>query len=212
MAVEWDSLCAATVAATVSAWEAEMGRAAPLAASLRAAGQWRTGPTTWLGVLGRQRHEMTHSRLLGWLCDPLGQHGLGDRFLRRLLAEVGYAAPDEAAEATVALEVVGPSARTRADIVIILPAGTVVIENKIDAQESPFQCLLLAEDHPPPAHLVLLSPNKERPRSAGPSEHRWTTIRWRQIARVAEELAQDASGPATHIVVEYATTLRRHFP
>jgi len=87
-----------------------------------------------------------------------------------------------------------------------------VIENKVDAQESPDQCFLSAEDHPPPAHLVLLSPNKERPRSAGRSEPRWTTIRWRQIAGLAEELAQDASGPATHIVVEYATTLRRQFP
>ena len=212
MVNSWDSLRRATLGATVASWDADMARAAPAAAELRSAGRWRIGPTSWLGVLGRERHEMTHSRLLGWLCDPLGQHGLGDRFLHRLLEELDYPHPEEAAEATVALEVVGPSTRTRADVVIQMRTASVVIENKVDAVESEDQCLLLARDHPPPAHLVLLSPYQDRPRQAGASEPRWKAIRWHSVAALADATVADANGPAAHIAVEYAATLRRQFP
>ena len=54
-------------------------------------GAWRSGPADFLAVLNRSGHETYHSLLIAWLCRPEGHHGLGDRFLRRLLAGCGPA-------------------------------------------------------------------------------------------------------------------------
>src|SRR5688572_4715448 len=52
------------------------------------AGLWVSGPGDLLGVLGRQRDELTHSRMIAWLLTPTGRHGLGRSFLRNLLDHV----------------------------------------------------------------------------------------------------------------------------
>ena len=210
MEVRWDQEVVAAEERKMARWLNDIGAISQEYVALRGHGQWLVGPTDWLGVLLRERHEMTHSRLLGWLCDPSGQHGLGTDFLGRFLALVK--SPHGAdPSATVALEVTGPSALSRADIVITLPEHSVVVENKIGAQESTDQCLLLADDHPEPAHLVLLTPGQQRPTTAGASEHRWIAVRWADVALLVETVVASASGPSSYIVQEYATTLRRLF-
>src|SRR5262249_28404613 len=56
---------------------------------LRDAGRWRRGRRDFLGVLGRHRDELTHSRMIEWLLDPCGHHGLGTHVLAGVLAAVG---------------------------------------------------------------------------------------------------------------------------
>jgi hypothetical protein len=40
-------------------------------------GLWTSGPGDMLSVLGRQRDELIHSRLIAWLLVPTNRHGLG---------------------------------------------------------------------------------------------------------------------------------------
>ena len=182
MVVHWDENVVEAEERKMAQWVNDLDAISQEYVAHRRRGQWLVGPTDWLGVLLRDRHEMTHSRLVGWLCDPTGQHGLGTVFLELFLALVK--SPHGAApSATVELEVTGPSGRTRADIVIKLPEQSVVVENKIGAQESSDQCLLLADDHPEPVHLVLLTPSQQQSATAGASQHRWIAVRWRDVAR-----------------------------
>jgi hypothetical protein len=194
----------------IATWGQSVGKMLAEEDRDRAAGQWLIGPADWLAVLGRTRHEMTHSRLLGWLCNPVGQHGLGIVFLHAFLEIAQCPSPAHPA-AVVDLEVTGLSLKTRADIVITLPDRTVVVENKVDAQESPLQCDLLAGDHPSPAHLVLLQVKKGRPDSAPVSGERWQTATWKQVSMALSRCLPLAAGPAAYIVNEYETTLRRLF-
>src|SRR5687768_2989865 len=56
---------------------------------LRSSGSWVTGPTSLLGVIGVRRLEEQHSRVLAWLLDPSGRHGLGIRVLETLFQRCG---------------------------------------------------------------------------------------------------------------------------
>jgi hypothetical protein len=51
--------------------------------------------TTLFDVLGISLKESTHSRMLGWLLDPLESHGLGTTILRRFLYEASKLARDK---------------------------------------------------------------------------------------------------------------------
>ena len=46
-------------------------------AALVEAGLWASGPSDLLTVMGRQRDELLHSRVIGWLLVPTNRHGLG---------------------------------------------------------------------------------------------------------------------------------------
>jgi hypothetical protein len=112
------------------------------------AGLWVSGPGDMLSVLGRQRDELMHSRLLAWLLVPTNRHGLGRRLLTGFVdhlwpgeellrsgsidvdTEVTSSGPDDA----------GYVREARADIVLRGEAVTIVIENKLDAGEQPDQC------------------------------------------------------------------------
>jgi hypothetical protein len=210
MTIQWDHSVLESESARVSQWSTDLEAFEAEERALRVAGEWLTGGSDWLSVLARERHEMTHSRLLGWLCDPSGQHGLGTTFLRAFLDLVESPYPADPST-MVSLELEGSSGLTRADVVIDTPRGRVVIENKIDAAEGPQQCLRLAQDHPEPAHLVLLSPGLGAPFSAGTSHPRWKVVKWRQVGRALVECVPSATGPGRHIAIEYAATLRRMF-
>jgi PD-(D/E)XK nuclease superfamily len=210
MAIRWDRFVLEAQLAAVAQWRSDFRALLEQERLLRAAGEWMGGLSDWLGILGRERHELTHSRPLGWLCDPSGQHGFGTAFLEsflRLIESPFSADPS----AVISLEITGPSGFTRADVVIDLQDGRVVIENKIDHSESPQQCLRLSEDHPPPCHLVLLSPHLVAPLTAGSSLSRWKAVQWRLVSRALTECLGSATGPGRHVAVEYAGTLRRLF-
>jgi hypothetical protein len=173
-----------------------------------AAGTWRTGPSDTLGVLGRDRDELVHSRMLAWLLDPLGHHGLGGEAIRAFAEAAGITVSEDTRRAIVQTELTRPF--SRADIVIESPQFGIVIENKLDAVEGCCQCLRLADDYPG-HHLVFLTPSGRRPISAGDSVERWTVISWKTVTRVVGQLLLQASGAGVHVVEEYHNALRRIF-
>lgn len=152
-----------------------------------------------LSVLGRQRDELMHSRLLAWLMIPTNRHGLGRRFLAAFLdrlwpgeellrsgpvrvdTEVLNSGPDDA----------GSTREARADIVLRGQNATVVIENKLDAGEQPDQCERLYwawTSEPGDTKWVFLSPNGRAPVTVASAA---ATAAWRSMsyAEVREVLA-----------------------
>lgn len=118
------------------------------ATALVNAGKWTSGPSDMLSVLGRQRDELIHSRMLAWLLVPTNRHEFGRSFLRELLEAVW---PGEellsSGPVVVDTEVYGAGTdsdgRLReawADLVVRGDTLTIVIENKVDAGEQPDQC------------------------------------------------------------------------
>ena len=118
------------------------------AESIIDAGHWTSGPEDLLGVLGRRRDELVHSRVIAWLLVPTNRHGLGRRVLRGLLDHV-WPGEDLLARGPVRVELEEPREApddagllraARADIVVRGETLCLVIENKVDAGEGPDQC------------------------------------------------------------------------
>jgi hypothetical protein len=74
-----------TAPASVDDWAHDLAQMSELQARLVEAGRWVTGPRDFFGVMGLTGLEQCHSRMIAWLLDPNNRHGLGARFLRRLL-------------------------------------------------------------------------------------------------------------------------------
>jgi PD-(D/E)XK nuclease superfamily len=206
---EWVALRRRDDECLVEGWEASLRAMNAENERLRAAGSWQTGPADFLGVTRRSRHELTHSAMLGWLLDSAGRHGLGNRRVVALLSHVGL---DVGADHhfVVRREVAGDTAV--ADLVLTSGELKVVIENKLDAIEQPWQCQRLADDHPEAQALIFLTLTGRAPATARP-EDSWQSVRWSDIAKLLEEALRD-SGPARgrHIAEDYLSTLRRELP
>lgn len=158
------------------------------------AGRWVSGPDDLMSVLGRQRDEVMHSRVVAWLLRPTGRHGLGTRFLDALADQVW---PGEdlfrTGLVTVAVEATrsaaddsGESREARADIVIYGETVTIVIENKVDAGEGIDQCERLYwswADQPIETRWLFLSPTGRPPVTATSAEAlaAWRTISYGEI-------------------------------
>lgn len=209
MEVEW--LAARRISETrrIEGWGASWAAMTSEDAELRAAGKWRTGRADFLGVARRARDEVTHSAMLGWLLDAAGHHGLGNRVVAALLTLVDVEHAEDN-HFLVRLEVA--EQRSRADLVLWGDGVKVVIENKVDAMEHPWQCEFLAEDHPDAERFIFLTPTGRPPTTARP-EDVWHSLRWSVIADLLEVALQD-TGPAAgrHIAEDYLTTLRKEMP
>lgn len=186
-------------------------------------GRWSSGPADMLSVLGRQRDELTHSRLIGWLLIPTGRHGLGRAFLRAFLDAVW---PGEAFMAsgpvTVEIETTasaldedGQFRGARADIVVRGNDVTVVIENKLDAGEQPDQCERLywswAAD-PGDTRWLFLTPTGRPPVTATSTAARaaWRTMSYAQLhtaLNVALDQSQPTAAAGRPAVLQYLATL-----
>lgn len=193
----------------VAGWEAALRAMAEENDRLRAAGGWQTGPADFLGVTQRSRHELTHSAMLGWLLDSAGRHGLGNRLVVGLLSHVGIDVGDRD-HFVVRREVTGGTAV--ADLVLSSGELKVVIENKVDAVEQPWQCQRLADDHPEAQALIFLTPTGRAPATAR-MEDKWHCVRWSLVATLLEDaLRNSGPAPGRHIGEDYLSTLRRELP
>lgn len=148
-----------------------------------------------LSVIGHERDELTHSRLLAWLLDPSGSHDLGAGLLQRLAERVGIGplVDEDAGRARVRREVVHPDGR--ADLVIDLPEACIGIENKIDAVEQREQCTRMVRAFgTDDAVFLFLTLDGHKPHSAGAHLERWTAVSYSEVAGWIETLTNGA-GP-----------------
>jgi hypothetical protein len=187
------------------------------------AGRWTSGPFDMLSVLGRQRDELVHSRLIGWLMAPTGRHGLGRAFLSGFVDALW---PGEGLLRTgpvlVETEVSGMGMdddgrlhEARADIVVRGDGLTIVIENKLDAGEQPEQCERLYwgwAAEPGDKRWVFLTPSGRVPVTTTSEAARgaWRTMSYRGLRDVVERaLDEGASLSATGrpTATQYLATL-----
>lgn len=152
---------------------------------LRSRGLWVSGPSSMMSVLGVARREVINCRMVRWLLDPLGRHGIGVGLVD-MLAKILDFDPTGAERATVATEVWVKEAR--ADVVLDLPAGPVVFEAKIDAGEQELQGRRLESDWPEPARLVFLTTGAERLPGTSTARERWRHLAWVDLAVMVERL------------------------
>jgi hypothetical protein len=96
------------------------------------------------------------------------------------------------------------------------PGLTLIIENKVDAVESPGQCDLyyrLFGDEPG-ARFIFLSPRGRAPLTAsGPAAVAFVALSYRAVAdalrSVLEDTAAERAGPGRDATVEYLRTLEK---
>jgi hypothetical protein len=204
-------------------------RFATVAAEARAivdAGRWVSGPEDLLTILGRQRAELFHSRLLAWLMTPTGKHGMGPAFLRRLLRALW---PDEEFGAggpvVVELEktrsgvsaISGKTLEARADVVVALERIVLVIENKVDAGEQPAQCERLYwawRDSAVDCRWIYLTIGGRPPTTAFSDEalSAWRTLGYAEVSAALDAALDETNRGEVHpgraAAMQYLTTLR----
>lgn len=193
--------------------------------ALAESGAWDSGPSDMLSVLGRERDELLHSRLIAWLLVPNHHHGLGRGVLAGFLDALW---PGDglmrSGPVTAELEVPGAGIdedgrlrEARADIVLRGDGVTVVVENKLDAGEQPDQCERLYwafAGEPGEVRWVFLTPSGREPVTAkSPAAiDSWRSIGYRDLrgivdAAIADARANSSAGRAT--AAQYLETLTR---
>lgn len=207
---EWRSLASQTQS-EATRWEHELAQIADEEGTLRAAGHWVHGRSDSLAIIGKQRDELVHSRMIGWLLDPCGHHRIGASLLQAVLARVGIPVPSPTALARARVRLEVPIAQGRMDIVVEAPQLYLVIENKVDALEGDGQCAYYSEHVTHPyRQFIFLTPDGRAPRDA-PEFHRLS------YPDLADTIAATLSGSrapsaASHVAAEYLRTLRLEFP
>lgn len=152
---------------------------------LIARGQWRSGPASTMGVLGRRHLEVEHSRMLAWLLDSRGHHGLGTRFLEAFRASAGCDPTVEGLErASLTREESRPAGASwrLADVVVRGPNWTLVVENKIWSDQHGSQMDLYVDAYADEsAEFVYLTPGGVGARSPRPDVvQAWLPLSWRR--------------------------------
>jgi len=216
---EW-GLIASRKSIDVDTWERALGMVEAEERRLRSEGKWARGRDDFMGVLGIHRAEIRHSRILAWLLDPCGRHGLGTQLLRALLAKTTNPGGDSDGggaglleEATSQCEV--PIEGGRLDIVVEAPGLYLVIENKIDALESKRQCEhYFRTVSQPERRFLLLAPERRVLRTESQDVHdAFGICTYAELAVFLEEALgrglAEASGRA--VALDYLKTLRREF-
>ena len=175
-------------------------------------------------VLGVERSELQHSRVLEWLLNPCGTHGLGRSFLRGFLTRISS---DGDRTGLSHAEVDGwdlhdvktVRERHRIDILVVGESDGFVclIENKIDSGEHTDQLSRYLKDveqaYPQLRALpVFLTPVGARPSKDSDSE-RYVSLGYSEIADllrdVLDTLAATVNRDAEVFLEQYEQTLRR---
>ena len=182
-------------------------------------GLWLTGPSDFLDIVDRARHENTHSRMLAWLLKPTARHGLGCGFVRRLVEHC----TGEGVSAPVAVRKVAFSVwrnDREADLVVWGRNFTLVIETKVDASEQPSQCDDLYENfkNENTALFLFLTPDGRKPRTTTTqrSQRAFRTLSWPQVRAMLETALNESRpppgvAPAADVVRNYLRTLEEQF-
>lgn len=209
IAQEWLALESRSLA-DVQRWQHRLAALLTEEEGLRDAGRWVHGRTDFLGVVGKHRDELVHSRLIGWLLDPCGHHGLGSSVLSAVLAAAGLtpASPNLLCRARVRLEV--PVAEGRLDIVVEAPGLYLVIENKVDASEGPGQCAYYVENVQHAFKCFILLTPDGRAADDAPVVR---PLSYAAFARLLESAIAESSssGDGRAVAVDYLRTLRMEF-
>jgi hypothetical protein len=193
--------------------------------ALIATGRWVSGPGDMLTVLGRQRDELLHSRLIAWLLVPTNRHGLGRAALAAFLDAL-WPADGLMRSGPVSADLEVPAAgvdadgrphEARADIVLRGDGVTVVIENKVDAGEQPAQCERLYwawAGEPGDTRWVYLTPTGRPPVTASSpaAVGAWRSMSYSQLRAILDTAIVGASGTdpiGRATAVQYLETLIR---
>lgn len=216
---EWLTVCH-HVREDIAQWEFRFGELEEEEIKLRDEGRWTHGRDDYLGVLGRHRDELAHSRMIKWLLDPCARHGLGTRFLAGVIQTAFGSSCDVSGLERAVTRCEVPLVDGRLDIVVEAPGLYLVIENKVDAAEAENQCAYYAEHLPPDAWCILLSPDG-RLAKASLSTHEtdaevtneFQPLQYAQLAAILEEaLVGTTSVTSGRSVAEhYLKTLKREF-
>ena len=179
---------------------------------LRRLGRWLPGPVAALEVLGQTGLEKAHQAYIAWLLDPRGPHGLDARVLSGVLRHFGRAATaGQLLLARVKKEDV--QAESRADIVVMMPSHTLVIELKVHSGEGDEQTRRLADDYKnwPDPLFVFLTLNGSQP-----LDPRFQIMSFSELARCLDAALKDAAEPGTKTEVsgratasDYLSVLKR---
>lgn len=189
MSTSWRALRRQLRERPPQAWTRELSGIAAAQRALTRTGEWVSGPSTIMSVLGVDRREVIHCRMVRWLFDPLGRHGIGITMLEALVAELDLSV-GEIARTVCSTEVTAPN--SRADLVIRMPSGDVVVEAKIDAGEQHLQAARLEEDWPDAIQLVFLTRGGSRLPATARQPERWSHLSWTWIVDAAEQALADA--------------------
>ena len=183
-------------------------------------------------VLGVERSELRHSRVLGWLLDSRGSHGLSSSFLRGFLTYISsdgdragaYCVSTAVVKSWDLLDVETVRERQvreqdRIDILVVGKSDGFVclIENKIDSEEHTNQLSryleVVEQRHPCLKVLpVFLTPVGAKPSKKRDAE-RYVSLGYQEIADLLRDVlaAQVATvNPSVAVFLEqYEQTLRR---
>ena len=216
---EWAEIAVRRTRALLADWRGGMSEMRRQHDRLVFDGLWVTGPSDFLDIIGLARHENTHSRMLEWLLNPTGRHGLGCALVRRL---VEHCAMKPVPVPLGVRKVKFSQWRNdrEADLVVWGEAFTLVIENKVDAQEQPHQCddLYANFKNENSPLFLFLTPDGRKPRTATApcAQHSFRTLSWQKVrAMIETELKESrpASGAAVavDVVGNYLRTLKEQF-
>ena len=216
---EWGEISARRTTALLASWRTAMLEMRREHDRLVSDGLWVTGPSDFLDIIGLARDENTHSKMLAWLLKPTNRHGLGCALVRRLLEHcTGNPAPARLAVWDVKFSQWRNG--READLVVWGEDFTLVIENKVGADEQPDQCDDLyrhfkIEKVP---LFLFLTPDGRKPDTATTprAQRAFKTLSWPEIrvmieAALTESQPESGSAEAVDVVENYLQTLREQF-
>ena len=216
---EWREVSERQSRALLADWRIAMSEMRCQQDRLVSKGLWVSGPSDFLDIIGRARHENTHSRMLEWLLTPTARHGLGCGLVRRLVKHC----TGEPVSAPVAVRRVQFSYRRNgreADLVVWGQSFTLIIENKVDAMEQPDQCdgLYKRFKNENSPLFLFLTPDGRKPETATTqgAQQAFRALSWPQVRTMLEAVLTE-SRPATtvadavDVVRNYLRTLKEQF-
>ena len=221
---EWREISMRRTRELLTGWRDTMSAMRRRHDRLVADGRWVCGPSDFLGVIDRARDENTHSLVLAWLLNPTRRHGLGFGLVRRLLAHCS-GEPVPAAPAVRMVKFSEWRHGREADLVVRGEEFTLIIENKVDADEQPDQCDDLYENfkNEIAPRFLFLTPDGRAPRTATTpcAQRAFRTVSWPEVGEMIEAALRE-SRPVTeaagavdvvenYVVENYLRTVKEQF-